>query len=101
VTYTYDAIYETLSRSANFGAFRDREFFRGSCTAFTFNYYTTTGTTALGGTIVPLSVKRVSASFTLQRGADPTIDFLSRTYIELKAVSPRVLLRNKALPDGT
>ena len=98
VTYTYSSVNKTLTRVADFGAFRNREIFQGTCTAFTFNYYTTTGPDALiaGTNLIPLSVKRINASFTLQRGSTTL-----GTFTELKTVSARVLMRNKALPNGT
>lgn len=97
VTYTYSSVNKTLTRVATAGAFTNREFFQGTCTAFSFNYYTTTGTSGLTGTnLVPLSVKRISATFTLQRGSANL-----GTFTELTTVSARVLMRNKALPTGT
>lgn len=97
VTYSYSSVNKTLTRTATAGAFTNREFFQGTCTAFTFNYYSTRGTTALtGANLIPLSVKRINASFTLQRGAANL-----GTFTELKTVSARVLMRNKALPNGT
>jgi Tfp pilus assembly protein PilW len=69
VTYTYDSVNRTLTRVATFGAFRSREFFRGDCYEFTFSYFSTKGISALSGTsLIPLSVKRIGAAFTLRRG---------------------------------
>jgi len=97
VTYTYNSVDKTLTRVATSGAFTNREFFQGTCTAFTFNYYSTRGTTALtGANPIPLSIKRINAAFTLQRGSSTL-----GTFTELKTVSARVLMRNKALTNGS
>lgn len=95
-TVTYSYTYPTLSRVATFGAFRSGSLLRADCTAFAFSYYSTTGTSALSGTIVPLSVKRIGVTYTMQRGSSAL-----RTLATLQCVSARVLLRNKALPNGT
>lgn len=97
VTYTYDSVARTLTRVANFGAFRTREFFRSDCYGFTLSYYSTIGSTPLSGTsLIPLSVKRISAAFTLRRGNSAI-----GTYNEIEGSTGRVLMRNKPLPTGS
>ncbi|MBC7369104.1 MAG: prepilin-type N-terminal cleavage/methylation domain-containing protein [Undibacterium sp.] len=96
VTYTYT--YPTLTRVSTVASdsFANADLFGGDCTAFSFSYYSTTGATALSGTVVPLSVKRIGVSFTVEGGTTAVGTWVSR-----QTVSSRVLLRNKALPTGS
>jgi Tfp pilus assembly protein PilW len=96
VTYTYSN--PTLSRSSTVAndAFANAVLLPGICTAFNLSYFSTTGTAPLSGTIVPLSVKRISVSFTVEQGS-----LLSGTLASQQTNSARLLLRNKQLPNGT
>ncbi len=68
VTLTYDGAAGSLRRQATFGANRDFTLLASgycSCTAFAFNYYTTTGgSPGTGGVNVPYSVKQIQVRFT-------------------------------------
>lgn len=71
-------------------------------TNFTVNYYTTTEdppTFQSTSTVVPISVKQIDVSFTLQAGSASQGN--SGTMTQLQVVSSRMLLRNRQLPDGT
>ena len=94
VTYSYSS--GVLSRSATFGAFQNMSFFQGDGTAFAFNYYNTTGSALTSTSLVPVSVKLMDFSFTLQRGSS-----LLGTAVQLQVMSSRYVVGNKQLPDGT
>ncbi|MEI7799352.1 MAG: prepilin-type N-terminal cleavage/methylation domain-containing protein [Opitutaceae bacterium] len=100
VSYTYSG--RTLTRTATFGPAPTIYLLMGDCTAFDFNYYSTLGTGLTATALVPLSIKLIDCTFTLQRG--PTINGTSTqdgTAVTLATVSPRLLLRNKQGPNGT
>lgn len=102
VIYTYAS--NTLTRTANFGPNPSVTLLKNdfcTCSAFAFNYYTTTGGVPLdqntGTTNVPYSVKQIDVSFTLLTTSSQSVD----TRAKYQAVSSRFLLRNKQLPNGT
>ena len=99
VTYAYSA--STLTRTANFGANPSLTLLTNdfcTCTAFAFQYYTTTGGVPLdqntATTYVPLSIKQIQAGFTIQTPSTHSVS----TRAIYQAVSSRFLLRNKPLP---
>jgi prepilin-type N-terminal cleavage/methylation domain-containing protein len=104
VTYTYDTAALKLRRQATFGANRDFSLLTNdfcTCTAFAFDYYTTSGgaptsqiTTA---TNVPYSIKQIQVRFAVETPAG----YSSLTHETYSAVSSRYLVRNRQLPDGT
>ncbi len=100
VNYGYSG--RTLTRTASFGPAPLIDLLTGDCTACDFSYYSTSGTRLTAAALVPLSIKLIDCTFTLQRGSTtndpPTKDGPAVT---LTTVSPRLLLPNKQGPDGT
>jgi prepilin-type N-terminal cleavage/methylation domain-containing protein len=101
VTYTYAA--STLTRMANFGANPTITLLNNAyctCTAFSFNYYTTTGGSPLdqvtSSVNVPYSIKQIQVAFTLQT---PSVHSV-QTRATYQVASANFLLRNKPLPTG-
>lgn len=104
VTYTYDSAARRLRRVAAFGTNRDFYLLASGhcdCTAFEFDYFTTTDaapTDQSASTVyVPYSIKQIEVSFTLE--SPTTWSTGSRTRYE--AASSRFLIRNRGAPDGT
>lgn len=104
VTYTYDSAALKLRRQADFGVNRDFSLLKGdfcSCTAFAFDYYTTTGGASTSpieaGVNVPYSIKQIQVRFTVETPAS----FSAATRASYDTVSARYLIRNKQFPDGT
>jgi Prokaryotic N-terminal methylation motif len=105
VTYTYNSTAGTLLRQANFGANQSLVLLENgscSCTAFSFNYYTTTGgaptSQISSGVYVPYSIKMIQFSFTVQTAGGTGGSGTGETF---NAVSSDYLVRNRQLPDGT
>lgn len=106
VTYTYDSANKRLTRTfgsnptqvllADVGTGSSRKI---NCTALNFDYYTTTGGDPTdqnsSSTYVPLSIKQIQVSFTIEAGNTG-----SGTFVRLQAVSARCILRNRQLPTG-
>jgi prepilin-type N-terminal cleavage/methylation domain-containing protein len=106
VVYDYDATNDKLTRTAGAGPALVLLADGGSgnsrlvyCTAFDFNYYTTTqGDPTYQSTtnVVAFSVKLIEVSFTLQAGSTP-----NGTFTQSQSSSARFSLRNRALPTGS
>lgn len=103
VTYTYDSGAQRLRRQAGFGTSPDIGLLAGAscrCTDFIFDYFTTSNGAPVAqlapGTFVPYSIKQVRVRFDLQTLAAAA----DETRVTYAAVSARMNLRNKRLPDG-
>ncbi len=103
VTYTYDSTARQLRRQASFSANTDMNLLTGAacrCTDFSFDYFTGSNGAPEAqlspGTFVPYSIKQIRVRFNLQT---PT-EAASETRMTYAAVSARMNLRNKRLPDG-
>ncbi len=109
VTYAYDGTTDYLSRNAGSGAVVLTSDLKGEAVqvpvtmpAATFAYYTTANGTPTyqgTGTLVPLSIKRIDLSFTLQAGGGTQA--ASGTQSQFQTASARFLLRNRQLSDGS
>jgi prepilin-type N-terminal cleavage/methylation domain-containing protein len=115
VTYTYNSTTKTLTRTASFGASptlvllgSPASVALGSpapgaivCTVFAFNYFTTKDGAPTDqvtpANYVPLSIKQVAVSFTLEAG---TIGGTGAS-VTFKTASGRFILRNRQLPTGS
>jgi prepilin-type N-terminal cleavage/methylation domain-containing protein len=104
VAYTYDSATKRLRRQATFGGNPDLYLLKtasSECTAFSFDYYTTTDGAPTDqvtpANYVPYSIKQIRVRFTVESPSSWTTE--TRTRYE--AASARVLFRNRTAPDGS